>query len=93
MAKMRLPAELRKSLLSAIYACQPFRTALRDLGLTANQVWGLTRTDEEWAKALDVALTDMSRDDLIHGTNAAYVAGCVCKECREHHRIRMATSR
>jgi hypothetical protein len=33
------------------------------------------------------------RDDLKHGTNAAYVAGCVCMECREHQRQRMAKSR
>jgi hypothetical protein len=30
------------------------------------------------------------RGDLEHGTNAAYVAGCVCEECREHQRLRMA---
>ncbi|HJV14211.1 MAG TPA: hypothetical protein VJ625_09995 [Propionibacteriaceae bacterium] len=38
----------RKLLLYAIYAGKPFREALRDLGLTPNQVWGLTKTDEEW---------------------------------------------
>jgi catechol 2,3-dioxygenase-like lactoylglutathione lyase family enzyme len=35
-------------------------------------------------------LTATRRDDLQHGTNAAYVHGCVCKECREHQRVRMA---
>jgi hypothetical protein len=33
------------------------------------------------------------RDDLEHGTNAAYVHGCVCSECREHQRIRMVKNR
>jgi hypothetical protein len=33
------------------------------------------------------------RDDLQHGTNAAYVAGCVCTDCREHQRVRMAQNR
>jgi hypothetical protein len=33
------------------------------------------------------------RDDIDHGTNAAYVHGCFCSECREHQRIRMATPR
>jgi hypothetical protein len=28
-----------------------------------------------------------------HGTNATYVAGCVCKDCREHQQQRMARSR
>lgn len=42
-AQKRLPAELRQQLLDAIYSGQPFRTALRDLGLTSNQVWGLTK--------------------------------------------------
>jgi len=31
--------------------------------------------------------------DLRHGTNAAYVAGCVCKDCREHQQQRMGLSR
>jgi hypothetical protein len=65
------------------------RRVLGDLGLTSNQVWGLTKTDNEWLAALDSALAATRRDDL-SGTDAAYVAGCVCKECREHQRIRMA---
>jgi hypothetical protein len=40
---------MRQQLLDAIYAGQPFRTVLRDIGLTSNQVWGLTKTDQEWA--------------------------------------------
>ena len=63
------------------------------LGLTPNQVWGLTQTDREWSAALEAALTATRRDDLEHGTNAAYVAGCVCSECREHQRVRMARNR
>jgi hypothetical protein len=39
---------------------------------------------------LEAALMATRRDDFKHGTNAAYVAGCVYKECREHQRIRMA---
>jgi hypothetical protein len=79
--------------LDAIYAGQPFRAVLRDLGLTSNQVWGLTKTDDEWSEQLDAALTATRRDDLHHSTNAAYVAGCVCKECREHQRVRMGRTR
>jgi hypothetical protein len=90
MAKMRLPAELRESILGAIYAGQPFRTALHDLGLTPNQVCRLAKTDQEWSKNLEAALMASRRGDLQHGTNAAYVQGCVCRECREHQRIRMA---
>jgi hypothetical protein len=60
-----------------------------DLGVTSNQVWGLTKTDQEWAEKLETALTAARRDDLKHGTNAAYVHGCVCHECREHQSIRM----
>jgi hypothetical protein len=74
----------------AIYAGQAFRTVLRDLNLTRNQVWGLTRTSEEFSIQPEAALTATRRDDLDHGTNAAYVAGCVCKDCREHQRVRMA---
>jgi hypothetical protein len=33
------------------------------------------------------------RDDLEHGTNAAYVHGCIRSECRAHQRIRMARNR
>jgi hypothetical protein len=91
-AQERLPPEVRQRLLDAIYAGQPFRRALRDLGLTSNQVWGLTKTDNEWLAALDAALAATRRDDLRHRTNAA-VHGCVCSECREHQRVRMARNR
>jgi hypothetical protein len=74
---------VRQRLLDAIYAGQPFRTILRDLGLTPNQVWGLTKTDDQWAGALETALTATRRDDLKHGTTGAYVRGCVCSECRD----------
>jgi hypothetical protein len=63
---------------------------LRDLGMTSNQVWGLTRTDQEWSNKLEAALSATRCDDLTHGTNAAYVQGCVCSDCRTHQRIRMA---
>ena len=66
---------------------------VRDLGLTSNQVWGLAKTDKEWARDLDAALTAVRRKDLRHGANAAYVAGCVCRECREHQSIRMGRDR
>jgi hypothetical protein len=92
-AHQRLPVELRQQLLDAIYAGQPFRTVLRELDVTPNQVWGLTKTDGEWSAALEAALTPARRDDLEHGTNAAYVAGCVCKDCREHQQQRMAKNR
>jgi hypothetical protein len=65
---------------------------LRDLDVTPNQVWRLAKTDDEWSAALEAALTATRRDDLQHGTNAAYVQGCICAECREHQRIRMARS-
>jgi hypothetical protein len=52
-------------------------------------VWGLAKTEDEWSTALEAALMASRRDDLGHGSNAAYVAGCVCKECREHQLVRM----
>jgi hypothetical protein len=52
-AQKRLPVEVRQQLLNAIYAGQPFRTVLRDLRLTSNQVWGLTKTDQEWSTKLE----------------------------------------
>jgi hypothetical protein len=85
--------DVRQQLLDAIYDGEPFRQALRDLGLTPNQVWGLAKTDEEGSIALEAALMATRREDLRQGTNAAYVAGCVCKECREHQRQRMAKNR
>ena len=59
-------------------------------GSWPNQSVGAARTDEEWSTALETAQTATRRDDLKHGTNAAYAAGCVCAECREHQRERMA---
>jgi hypothetical protein len=38
-AQKRLPAEVRQRLLDAIYAGESFRSVLRDLNLTPNQVW------------------------------------------------------
>jgi hypothetical protein len=68
---------MRQQLLEAIYDGQPFRAVLRDLGVTSNQVSGLAKTDQEWSKKLETALTAARRNDLKHGTNAAYVHGCV----------------
>jgi hypothetical protein len=66
---------------------------IRELNLTPNQVWGLATTDEEWSAALEGALMATRRGDLEHGSNAAYNHGCVCKDCREHQRQRMARNR
>jgi hypothetical protein len=93
LAQERLPAEIRRQFLDALYGCQPFRQVLRDLGLTSNRGWGLTKTDQDWSVALETALTATRRDDIKHGTTAAYVRGCVCSECREHQRRRMAKNR
>jgi hypothetical protein len=49
---------------AAGYDGQPFPTALRDLGLTSNQVWGLTKTDKEWSGQLEAALMATRRNDL-----------------------------
>jgi hypothetical protein len=84
---------VRQELLDAIYGDRPFRQIVRDLDLTSDLVWGFTKTDSEWSAALEAALTSTRRSDLKHGTNAAYVAGCVCKDCREHQRPRMAKNR
>ena len=92
-AQQRLPNEVRQQL--SMRSTQASRSGRywATLGLTPNQVWGLTQTDREWSAALEAALTATRRDDLEHGTNAAYVAGCVCSECREHQRVRMARNR
>ena len=92
-AQRQLPVDMRQQLLDGIYAGQPFRTVLRELCLTPNRVWGLTTTDLEGSAALEAALTTTRRDVLEHGTNPAYVAGCACKDCREHQRRRMAKNR
>jgi hypothetical protein len=92
-AQQRLSVDLRQLLLDEIYAGQPFRQVLRGLGLTPNQVWELTKTDEEWSEQLEAALTATRRDDLKHGTTPAYVRGCVCSECREYQSLRMGRKR
>lgn len=92
-SQKRLPAEVRQQLLDAIYAGQPFRTVIRDLELTSNRVFGLARTDQEWSQQLDAALTASRREDLEHGTNAAYLHGCVCRDCRTYQLVRMGRNR
>jgi hypothetical protein len=66
--------------------------ALPDLGLTSDQVWGLTKTDKAWVAALN-ALTATRRDDLntepMRRTSLAVCAGTV----GEHQRQRMARHR
>jgi hypothetical protein len=62
---------VRQQLFDAIYVGQLFRAALHDLGWASNQVWGLTKTDEEWSNALEASLMATRRVDLEHGTNAA----------------------
>jgi hypothetical protein len=68
-ARKRLPAEMRQQLVDAIYSGRAFRSVLRDLNLTPNQVWGMARVDRESSTALEAALTATRRDDLKHGTN------------------------
>jgi hypothetical protein len=51
------------------------------------------KTDQEWSEKLEAALTATRRGDLKHGIIPAYVHGCVCGDCREHQRKRMARSR
>jgi hypothetical protein len=49
--------------------------------------------DDEWSAALEAALTTTRRHDLKHGHHAAYGHGCVCSDCREYQRARMANDR
>jgi hypothetical protein len=42
--KRGLPVAVRQQLLDAICAGRPFRTVVRELNLTPNQIWGLTIT-------------------------------------------------
>ena len=84
---------MRQQLLGAIYAGQPFRTVLRDLGLTSNQVWGLTKTDEEWLTQLEAALAATRRDDLEHGPMPPTPTAVSAASGRTHQRIRMAKNR
>ena len=84
---------MRQQLLDAIDAGQPFRAVLRDLGLTSYRVFGLARTNQEWSEKLEAALTTGRREDLEHGTNAAYLHGCVCSDCRTHQQVRMGRKR
>jgi hypothetical protein len=79
---------VRQQLLDAIDAGHPFHTVLRDLRLSSNRVFGLARTNQEWSQQLEAALTASRREDLEHGTNAAYLDGCVCSDCRAHQQVR-----
>jgi hypothetical protein len=85
---------VRQQLLDGIYGGQPFRTALRELGITPNQTWGLTKTDEKWSEQLDAALTATRRGDLKHGTNAAYICAAVsAASAGSTRRVRIARRR
>ena len=72
--EVRLPAKVRQQLLHGIYAGTPFRTVVRELGLTSQQGWG---TDQDRPRVVDRA-NGSPPCELEHGTNAAYANGCVC---------------
>jgi hypothetical protein len=36
-----------------------------DVGLTSNQVWGLTKTDQEWSEKLEAALQATRREEVL----------------------------
>ena len=92
-ADARFPEEVRQQLLDGRRAGRLFQAVLDDLDLTPNQVWGMARRDSEWAADLDAVLLATRREDRKHGTNAAYVHGCVCPDCRAHQVRRMAKSK
>jgi hypothetical protein len=75
---------------SPSYSLATFHAVLRDLGITANLVWGRARRDPDWAADFDAVLLATRREELEHGTNAAYVQGCVRPDCRAHQLRRMA---
>jgi hypothetical protein len=89
-ADTRLPESTRQQLLAQLLAGHSFHAVLRDLGITANLVWGRARRDPDWAADLDAVLLATRQEELEHGTNAAYVQGCVCPDCRAHQLRRMA---
>jgi hypothetical protein len=60
-----------------------------DLGRTSNQVWGLAKTEEHSAAALEAGRMASRCDDLKRRTNATYLQGRVCSGCRAHQRLLM----
>jgi hypothetical protein len=52
----RLSLEVRQRLLDAIYAGQSFRRVLVDLGLTSNQIWGLTKNRQRMVREAEAAV-------------------------------------
>ena len=73
---------------------------LRDIADELGQLMSRSQADNSAAKPHlyhSVEGVDLSKALGLpadsHGTNAAYKHGCVCRECREHQRIRMAPRR
>jgi hypothetical protein len=85
----RLPADLHQQLLDAIHEGRPFRTALRELDLTPNQVWRLTKTDQEWAEKLETALTAARRMTLSTAPTRPMCTVVYATSAGEHQSIRM----
>jgi hypothetical protein len=92
-ADTRFPESTRRQLLGELLGGRPFKAVLQDLGITANQVLGRARRDPEWAAVLGKVLLATRQEHLEHGTNAAYVHGCVCPDCRAYQARRMAKAR
>jgi len=91
-AQERLPPDVRQELLDAIYGGQPFRTAIRDLGVTSNRVWGLTKTDQKWSEQLDAADGNPSRRSQAWLQRG--IRGWLClQRVPRHQRKRMARNR
>jgi hypothetical protein len=77
---MRLPPLLVGAFRALLNAPYPFEAGCKLCG----DAGGL------WSDQLEAALLATRRNDLEHGTNAAYLHGCTCSEYRTHQRIRIA---
>jgi hypothetical protein len=78
---------VRQHFVEALYAGQPFKVVLRDLGLTSTKFGGSPRRMVSGR----LRWTALSRTpaETTSGTVRMphTVRGCVCSECREHQRV------
>jgi hypothetical protein len=81
-AERQFPPDKRAALLELIDQGTPFKQALAEVGVRAQQVWGRTWSDPEWGLQLQATIDRARPADIKHGRQSGYRSGCRCSECR-----------
>jgi hypothetical protein len=81
-AEQHFPPDTRAALLGLLDRGMPFKQAIAEVGVRAQQVWGRTWSDPRWGAQLQATIDRARLADIKHGRESSYRSGCRCSECR-----------